>query len=277
MALWVVGDVQGCDDALAELLEAIDFAPARDRVWFCGDLVNRGGQSLGVLRRVAAMGAAAEVVLGNHDLYLLNYCATPPAQRSPNAEFDAVLASPDADDLIDWLRRRPFLHLEGRLALVHAGLDPRWSYERAASLADELQRALRGDDWRAQVKALRGRGATQFHPELAGTKRLRVLADIFTRLRFCDAEGRLELAANGPPGTQPAGFSPWFSHPSPRDPARRLLFGHWAALGYHREGAAVCLDSGYVWGGALTAQQVDRATGELGRRVAVKAEAPREL
>jgi bis(5'-nucleosyl)-tetraphosphatase (symmetrical) len=247
-----VGDLQGCLDPLERLLERLAFDPARDRLCFAGDLVNRGGQSLACLRRVRALGEAAVSVLGNHDLHLLAYAFG--ARRKPNREFDEILEAPDSAALLEWLRARPLMWRddERRLAMVHAGIDPRWGPEDAWRHAGEIERAL-AEAPEAFFEHMYGDRPERWEPGLPEPERLRTLTNVFTRMRFCDAAGRLELSASGGPDTAPAGYRPWFEFLPQSWRAWRLVFGHWSQLGLHEHGPAICLDSGCVWGGRLSA------------------------
>jgi bis(5'-nucleosyl)-tetraphosphatase (symmetrical) len=255
MATYAVGDVQGCFDELRELLARTGFDGARDRLWFVGDLVNRGPASLEVLRFVRGLGERALVVLGNHDLHLL-CVAHGHARRRKDDTLDEVLAAPDAAQLLDWLRARPLMHAEGGYALVHAGLLPQWSVQRARALAREVEGALRAPRYREFLAHLYGGTPSAWADDLAGWDRLRVIVNAMTRLRYCSEAGVMELRAKGaeaPPGTRP-----WFEL-RVADEAF-LVFGHWSALGLKVTPRLAALDSGCVWGGGLTALRLeDRA------------------
>lgn len=270
MSLYAIGDVQGCYASLRALLEKIDFAPERDELWFAGDLVNRGPESLETLRFIRALGDGARCVLGNHDIYFLKVAdglAPPPADGA----LDALLAAPDRDALADWLRRLPLLIADDarRLAMVHAGLPPQWSIADAAALAAEAQAALAAPGPAAFLEKAWGDSPDRFTAELAGADRLRAILNALTRLRYCDAEGRMALAHTGPPGSQPPPFAPWFEHPHAREPGWRVLFGHWSTLGFMERDDVVALDSGCLWGGRLTAYRLD-----AGRELAVGVDCP---
>ena len=254
MTTYAIGDLQGAYDAISRLLDRLQPDPA-DRLWFCGDLINRGGQSLATLRLVRSLDAQSIVVLGNHDLHFLAEAERSPTQRQHNPELDEILAAPDADELVDWLRQRPLLHVDSELgyALVHAGIAPQWDRDRALALADELQRAVRGEERADFFAHMYGKKPDCWDDGLAGYDRLRVITNVLTRMRFCEAGGRLCLGAKGPPGTQPAGCYPWFAVPGRRPWEETIVFGHWSALGLYRGYGVLGLDTGYVWGGALTA------------------------
>jgi bis(5'-nucleosyl)-tetraphosphatase (symmetrical) len=260
MALYAIGDVQGCDRELGELLEALRFSPDRDRLWFVGDLVNRGPDSLGVLRRVRALKDAAIVTLGNHDLHLLALLFGHAQPRSGDT-LDAVLAAKDAPALRDWLLNRPLLHVDPvlKLALLHAGLPPQWDLELAAGCAREFERALRSAPERVFAQ-MYGDKPDLWDASLEGPERLRYIANCLTRLRFLDADGRLALRAKGSPKKPAAtGLVPWFAAPQARWRGTRIVFGHWSTLGFHRDASVIGLDTGCVWGGQLTALRLDAA------------------
>jgi bis(5'-nucleosyl)-tetraphosphatase (symmetrical) len=255
MATYAVGDVQGCHDELQELLARAGFDAARDRLWFVGDLVNRGPASLEVLRYVRNLGERALVVLGNHDLHLL-CVAHGHARKRKDDTLDALLAAPDAPQLLDWLRARPLMHAEDGYALVHAGLLPPWSIGRALALAHEVEGALRAPRYREFLAHLYGSTPAAWRDDLAGWDRLRVIVNAMTRLRFCNAEGEMELRAKG--AEAPPGYQPWFELRSAPEPL--LICGHWSALGLRITPRLAALDSGCVWGGSLTALRLeDRA------------------
>ncbi len=254
MALYVIGDVQGCLVPLQKLLDQIRFDPGHDRLWFVGDLVNRGPDSLGVLRSVRALGDAALVVLGNHDLHLLAVAAgvATPGRRDT---LDNVLMAPDRTDLCDWLRQQPLLHYDAALntCAVHAGLLPQWDIVQACQLAREAEAALRGPQYASFLRDMYGDRPNQWHDTLEGIARLRVVVNALTRLRYCDIHGAMAFRDKGPPGSQAAGLLPWFEVPR-RTSETRVVFGHWSTLGVGRHaGNTIALDSGCVWGQRMTA------------------------
>jgi len=252
MTIWAIGDVQGCAEPLARLVDAIDFDPVRDRLWFVGDLVNRGPDSAGVLRFVRRLGDAATSVLGNHDLHLLAVAsgARPPR---PDDTLASVLAAADRDELLDWLRRLPLVHAADGHVLVHAGLLPGWSVARALALSAEVQAALVGPQGDELLRCMYGGVPAAWEDHLTGWDRLRVIINATTRMRFCTPTGTMEFHHKGPPGKAPAGHLPWFQARGAWQAAHRAVFGHWSALGFHRDQHAVGLDTGCVWGGALSA------------------------
>ncbi len=258
MPIYAIGDIQGCYDELTALLEALAFDAARDRLLFTGDLVNRGPKSLEVLRLVKSLGDAAVTVLGNHDLHLL---AAARAQETgkPGDTFYDVLAAPDRDELLDWLRHRPLLHREPVLdvTVIHAGLPPQWDLDTAAACAAEVEAVLRSGAIDAYVENMYGNRPEVWSMALSGWDRLRFITNCFTRLRYCDADGRVALKAKGAPGSQPPGYLPWFQVPGRRSAGHTLIFGHWSTLGAGRFDDVYSLDSGCVWGGKLTGMRVD--------------------
>jgi bis(5'-nucleosyl)-tetraphosphatase (symmetrical) len=270
VATYAIGDLQGCAEEFDALLRKIAFRPSRDTLWLVGDLVNRGPDSLGVLRRVIALGHSAVTVLGNHDLHLL---ATVAGRRelSPADTFHDVLEAPDAEELIDWLRHRPLLHHDAaaRRALVHAGIPPAWTMREARAHAREVETLLRGRRWRYALRGMYGNEPAAWSPKLSREERRRFTINALTRMRYCDRRGRLELRYSGPPGTQPKGLLPWFDAPGRRATGVHVVFGHWAALGLLRRADVTALDTGCAWGNRLTAVRLDRP----GRAVSVRCSA----
>lgn len=255
MATYVIGDVQGCYDELQALLAQLRFDAACDRLWFVGDLVNRGPASLEVLRLVRGLGEKAVVVLGNHDLHLLCVAAGHAKKRDDDT-LDELLAAPDAAQLLDWLRSRKLMHVEADHAMVHAGLLPIWSLERALGLAREAESALRAAAYRDFLANMYGGTPSSWREDLSGWDRLRVIVNAMTRLRFCNAGGEMELRANGTEA--PPGFRPWFElRPAGEMP---IICGHWSALGLKLSQKLIALDSGCVWGGSLSALRLEDRT-----------------
>ncbi len=255
LATYAIGDVQGCFKTLRRLLDRLELTPGRDRVWLAGDLVNRGPRSLEVLRWAAGLGDDLVAVLGNHDLHLLAVAAGLRKLHRRDT-LDEILEAPDRDDLLDWLRRQPVVHHEGRWLMVHAGLLPAWTAERALELAAELETALRTGDGHAALAALQARPAPAWEDGLTGAPRLAALAAVFTRLRACDEHGELAPRFKGVLADVPEGFRAWFEFPR-RHADHDVVFGHWAALGLHVEGDVIGTDSGCVWGGGLTAVRLE--------------------
>ncbi len=258
MAVYAIGDLQGCRDEFAALLDRLAFDPAHDRVWLTGDLVNRGPDSLGALRAVMGLGDAARVVLGNHDLHLLAVAHDPTRTLNAGDTLDDILSAPDRDELIGWLLRQPLLHEDPALGwtMVHAGLAPEWDLPTAAACAKEVSQALAADP-RGFFAAMYGNQPDRWEAGLTGTDRLRFTVNCLTRLRFVAADGRLLLKYKGPVAGGPAGAFPWFQVPGRKSAGQRIVFGHWSALGYYEGEGVASLDTGCVWGGALTAVRLD--------------------
>lgn len=259
MATYAIGDVQGCFDQLSQLVDSLDFDPASDRLWFVGDLVNRGPQSLEVLRYVKSLGAAAVVVLGNHDLHLLMQ-AEGFGRANKEDTLAAVLVAPDRDELLHWLRAQPLVHVEGAWAMVHAGLLPEWTVARAKALSDEVSAALTAPDYRDFLSHMWGPEPTAWQDDLTGWDRLRVVVNAMTRMRYVTLAGAIELRAPGakaPPAEGPAGCVPWFAMPARASAGHFIVCGHWSALGYHEQPDLLAIDTGCLWGGALTAVRLE--------------------
>jgi len=260
VATYAIGDVQGCCDELERLLELIRFDPANDRLWFAGDLVNRGTRSRDTLRLVRSLGNRAVTVLGNHDLHLLAVALAPSEKVKSKDTIDDVLGASDRDELLDWLRHQPMLHFDPQLgrALLHAGLPPQWDLELARSCARELEAVLRDPELSRRMFAhMYGNRPDRWSDGLAGYDRLRFITNCFTRLRFCDVEGRIDLRYKGPVSQAPRGLVPWFRMPGRRSAATAIVCGHWSALGYYDADNVLCIDTGCVWGGSLCAVRLD--------------------
>lgn len=257
MAVYAIGDIQGCYDALRALLAAIAFEPTRDQIWFTGDLVNRGPRSADVVRYIMEIPGAV-CVLGNHDLHLLAVAAGKATCKSGDTLND-ILEAPDRERLLYWLRQRPLLYHDAALGytLVHAGLLPQWDLALALRLANTAQAAIRDSANNDLFDHMYGDQPDHWDETLAGSHRLRVVINAFTRLRYCDAHGHMLLKAKGPPGTQPAPFMPWFQVPLRRAYATRIVFGHWSTLGLWNADRVIALDTGCIWGGKLTAVRLD--------------------
>lgn len=259
MSTYAIGDLQGCYDALARLLDYIGFNSGRDRLWLVGDLVNRGPQSLAVLRYVRSLGDSAVTVLGNHDLHLIMR-ADGYGKPSREDTFQDVLDAEDGNELIAWLRHQPLFHREGDYGMVHAGLMPEWDFAQAEELAGEVSGALTATTYRDFLANMWGSEPTVWQESLVGWDRLRVVVNAMTRMRFCTAAGAMELrapGAKGPPERGPAGCLPWFELPSRRRGDQTLITGHWSALGFRQTPNLLALDSGCLWGGSLTAVRLE--------------------
>ncbi len=262
MATYVIGDIQGCYTELQRLLKLIEFNPAQDVLWCTGDLVNRGSQSLEVLRFIKQLAERAIVVLGNHDLHLLAVAYGNDKYLHHQDTLLPVLQAPDGEILIDWLRHRPLLHHDTQLGftLIHAGLPPQWDLAQASRYAGEVEEVLHGLQYQAYFTYLYGDKPNQWSADLTGWDRLRFITNCFTRLRYCNAEGQLALQEKGAPQwgmDNEVTTQPWFwwSHRASRE--MRIVFGHWASLGYYAHNGVYALDTGCVWGGALTAMRLE--------------------
>ena len=274
MARWAVGDVQGCCEELEQLLARTRFSSDRDRLWFVGDLVNRGPKSLPTLRLVHSLGDNTISVLGNHDLHLLAV-ALIGAKLRRNDTLSQILDAPDRDRLLQWLQLLPLAHFEpehGDL-MLHAGVLPQWSVAQTLELAAEVQRALR-DNPRALLSSMYGDQPDHWQPALAAPDRLRLTINVLTRLRFCTADGRVDFKQKGRPDCAPAPWLPWFKVPGRASREQRIVFGHWSALGFHSERGVLGIDTGCVWGGALTAVNLDDPEAP---RVSVPSRQPRSI
>ena len=263
MAVYAIGDLQGCYDPLRRLLDAINFQPEADQLWLVGDLVNRGPQSLECLRFVASLGEHAVTVLGNHDLSLLASAAGYRTLR-PDSTLNDILNANDCDALLHWLRQRPLLHHDADLGytMLHAGLPPQWDLAQAQDLAAEVESVLRSDNYLELLATMFGDTPTQWSDDLTGAERWRFVINCLTRLRYCSAAGQLDLHAKGAPGTQAAHLLPWFRVPERRSAGTKIVFGHWSTLGCVQEQNVFSIDTGCVWGNALTALRLDTPTPE---------------
>ncbi len=262
MGLYLIGDVQGCDSALGQLLDEINFSPSRDTLYQLGDLVNRGPASLAVLRRMQALGDAAKCILGNHDLHALAVAAG--AQSVGRGDtLGELLAAPDAPQLLDWLRQRPLgLHEHGIL-MVHAGVLPQWDAIQTIAACVQLTRTLQQKDYKNFLQEMYGNTPARWHDDLQGMDRLRICVNALTRIRFCTADGEMEFAVKEGAGAAPAGFMPWFEVPGRKTAAVTVAFGHWSTLGLINRPHLIALDTGCVWGGCLSALRFDGGRREV--------------
>ncbi|WP_236214609.1 symmetrical bis(5'-nucleosyl)-tetraphosphatase [Metapseudomonas otitidis] len=273
MTTYAVGDLQGCLDPLKCLLDRVAFDPARDRLWLVGDLVNRGPKSLETLRFLFAMRDSVTCVLGNHDLHLLAVAHNVERLKKSDT-LREIIEAPDAGDLLDWLRRQKLVHYdEARdIAMVHAGIPPMWTLAKALKRAAEVEEALL-DDARLPLflEGMYGNDPACWDSDLQGITRLRVITNYFTRMRFCKADGTLDLKSKEGADTAPPGYRPWFAHPSRKTRGQKIIFGHWAALeGKCNEPGLHALDTGCVWGGTMTLLNIDN-----GQRISCDCKEPR--
>ncbi len=259
MALYLIGDIQGCNDALQRLLDKIDFSPSRDTLFLLGDLANRGPDSLGVLRRLMHLGPAARCLLGNHDLHLL---AVAHGVRKPrrNDTLAAVLNAPDRAAILDWLAAQRLAMLEnfnGReLLMVHAGVVPSWSAQKTVALAAEVESVLRGANLVAFLTRMYGNAPARWSDDLSGFARLRTIVNVLTRLRFCSADDAMEFDTKEGAAAAPPGYAAWFDLPGRQTADATVAFGHWSTLGRLDRPDVWSLDTGCVWGGPLSAMRV---------------------
>jgi bis(5'-nucleosyl)-tetraphosphatase (symmetrical) len=257
--IYAIGDVQGCYTELLHLLDKISFDPARDQLWFVGDLVNRGPDSLSVLRLVKSLGSGAITVLGNHDLHLLAV-AQGLAKLHSGDTLDEILRAPDCDELLTWLRHQAMLHVQDEFVLVHAGLLPNWSVPQARQLAAEVEAELRGSNHADFLAHMYGNQPATWEDELSGYARLRIITNALTRMRICTPEGEMEFKFKGEQHKIPTGYTPWFDVPGRGSQNATVIFGHWSALGLLSADNYIALDTGCLWGGPLTAIRLeDRA------------------
>lgn len=258
MAIYAVGDLQGCKDSLAQLLDVLKFDPSQDKLWVVGDLVNRGPQSADSLRLVKSLGDAAIAVLGNHDLSLLAY-AEGIRKARPGDTLEEILHADDRDELLHWLRHLPLMHYDATIntAMAHAGIYPKWDIESALGYAQEVEFMLRSDFYALFLKSMFGNQPRRWKKKLEGMDRLRFITNAFTRMRYITEELRLDFEQKNKPGKQPEELYPWFELPR-KSKDSRIVFGHWSTLGFRTSHNVISLDTGCVWGGQLTAVQLDR-------------------
>jgi bis(5'-nucleosyl)-tetraphosphatase (symmetrical) len=256
MAIYAVGDIQGCHTELVQLLDKIRFDPGADKLWLVGDLVNRGADSLQVLRLVKSLGDSAITVLGNHDLHLLAV-ANGIGRLHRGDTLDEILAASDREELLHWLRHQRLMHVEGEFVLVHAGLLPGWTVAQAAGLAREVESALQHHDYIDFLAHMYGNKPDVWSADLTGYKRLRVITNALTRMRICTDSGEMEFDFKAEQENIPAGYRPWFDIPGRASADVTVIFGHWSALGLMLKPNAIALDTGCLWGGPLTAIRLD--------------------
>ena len=255
MSIYVLGDIQGCYDELQLLLEKLEFEPKTDVLWSCGDMVNRGPKSLKTLRFCKSLGESFVNVLGNHDLHLMSVARGHRKPR-PADTFHKILSAPDRDELLDWMHRMPLFHYDEdhQVAMVHAGVPPRWGLKKCKRYSAEISEVLLSDSCDQFFAEMYGDKPDLWSKHLEGPERWRLITNYFTRMRFCDAQGRLELTNKSAPSAAPKGFAPWYQHESKLMKKMPILFGHWASLmGDSGNRKAIALDTGCAWGGELTA------------------------
>ncbi len=259
MAIYAVGDVQGCFDELQELVEYISFKPKKDQLWFVGDIVNRGPKSLETLRWVKSLGNAAVMVLGNHDLHLLAAHAGV-RETSTSSSLFPILKADDANELVDWLRHQPLIRFNKKFefAIVHAGLPPQWNIQDAFRYAKEVETVLKSKKYKNFLYNMYGDTPNQWNSKLKGWDRMRIITNLFTRLRYCTPKGVMSFEDKGPPGTQSAGMKPWYEIKSRNSQDTTIVFGHWSTLGHINNHNVIATDTGCLWGGRLTAIRIGK-------------------
>lgn len=262
MAVYAVGDIQGCYDPFRKLLDLIEFDPERDRLWLVGDLVNRGPKSLKTLRFVHSLGACAVTVLGNHDLHLLALSVGAVRYTRRFSTLRKILRASDSDELLNWMRHLPLAHYDKSLRsmLVHAGTYPSWTVKKTLARAREVETALRGDRYTTLLSKMYGNAPTQWSASLRGYRRLRFIINCLTRMRMLTTSGDLDLSYSGVPWRRRKSLVPWFEFGKPAWAGTRLIFGHWSQLGLIVLPELVALDTGCVWGRQLTAVRIDKRT-----------------
>jgi bis(5'-nucleosyl)-tetraphosphatase (symmetrical) len=257
MTTYAIGDIQGCFDDLLRLLDKISFDNRHDQLWFAGDLVNRGPKSLETLRFVKALGPSAITVLGNHDLHLLA-TAYQVRKKHRKDSLNPILEAADKDELLFWLRQQPLFHYNDDFCLLHAGLPPQWDFKKTQKMALKVEKVLQSPDYQELLKQMYGDKPDIWSKDLKGINRLRFIINCFTRLRYCDNEGRLDFSHKGSPGSQPKSLLPWFAVPGRKSSSMRIIFGHWSTLGYYAQNNFYGIDSGCLLGGQLTAIRLEK-------------------
>lgn len=257
MATYAIGDIQGCFASLETLLFKLEFNKEHDTLWFAGDLVNRGPDSLSTLRFVKSLGDSAITVLGNHDLHLLAIAAD--HRQTRDKSLKKILKADDGPELLHWLRKQPLIHYDADLdfTIAHAGIYPKWSLSQAMKYADELHTVLKGDNYLDFIHNMYGNKPDKWKKKLVDWDRLRFICNAFTRMRFCSEDGKLDFKKNGTPKVEASELIPWFDVPDRKMKSQRILFGHWSTLGLLKRNDVFALDTGCVWGGQLTALRID--------------------
>ena len=265
MATYAIGDIQGCFQELNDLLDLIEFSETSDQLWFTGDLVNRGPQSLETLRFIKSLGDRAITVLGNHDIHLLAAAQSNKAHRKDT--FAEIFSASDRDELLNWLRQQPLFHHDELLgySILHAGVAPQWDLNKIQSLADEVEQILRNDQYPEYLDQIYGNNPDIWSDDLQGWERLRCITNFFTRVRFCDQDGRMDFSEKGPPGSQPEEWQPWYEIKNRKSADLKIIFGHWSTHKLaHKlseknigENKVFPIDTGCLWGGQLTAFRLE--------------------
>ena len=256
MAIYAIGDIQGCYNDLCSLLDLIKFDPAADQLWLAGDLVNRGPNSLETLRFIKSLGDSAISVLGNHDLHLI---ATVVSNNKGGKKdtLDSILRAEDCEELIDWLRNQRLFYYNDQYCMLHAGLPPQWDFQQTRRMAQAVEQVLRSKNYRYFFRSMYGNKPSKWQDNLPNPEKLRFAVNCFTRLRYCTLDGELDFHHKGPPGTQATHLMPWFMVPGRKSQDMRIIFGHWSTLGLYQEHNVYAIDTGCLWGGQLTALKLD--------------------
>lgn len=256
MATYAIGDVQGCYSALQRLLDLIHFDDSNDQLWFAGDIVNRGSNSLSTLRFIKSLGDAAIMVLGNHDCHLI-MCAAGMAKLRPGDTLQPILEAHDRDELLHWLRQQKLLHVHNQYVMVHAGLLSSWRVSQASQYAQEIEGILRAENYQDMLSQLYGNEPVYWDDKWVGADRFRVIVNAMTRMRICSVDGRMDLSYKGDKQGIPEGFMPWFEVPQRASHEAVIICGHWSALGLNILDNLIALDTGCLWGGCLTAIRLE--------------------
>lgn len=256
MAIFAIGDLQGCYEQFRKLLDLVGFDRTKDRLWLVGDIVNRGPDSLKILRFVKGLTEAVTLVLGNHDLHLL-MVAEGCSPLSRNDTIQDILSAPDREELLHWLRQQKLLHLDGNYAMVHAGLLPSWSIAEAHELANSVEATIRGEEFHEFCAQMYGDQPDHWNDKLSGYARLRVIVNAMTRIRVCTPQGKMDFKFKGMLKDMPQGYLPWFDVPDRASGEKTVIFGHWSALGLQLRDNLIALDTGCLWGGALSAIRLE--------------------
>jgi bis(5'-nucleosyl)-tetraphosphatase (symmetrical) len=256
MAIYAIGDIQGCYDELNRLLDKLEFDPALDQLWFVGDLVNRGPKSLETLRFVKGLGQAAITVLGNHDLHLIATVISL-GKAGKKDTLNTILKAPDCDELIHWLRHQRLFYFNDDFCMLHAGLPPQWDFSLTRQMALETEEAMQGHDYIRFFRSMYGNKPNVWAEDMSKSDRLRFAINCFTRMRYCTKEGLLDFSQKGAPGTQPDYLLPWFAAPGRKSTDMRIIFGHWSTLGFYQAHNCYSIDTGCLWGGQLTALKLE--------------------
>lgn len=256
MAIYAIGDVQGCYEPLRRLLDLVKFEPDQDQLWLAGDLVNRGPHSLETLRFVKGLGDSAITVLGNHDLHLIATVVSL-GKTGRKDTLGPILRASDCDELIDWLRHQRLFHHDQGFCMLHAGLPPQWDFALTLEMARETERAIQDDDHPRFFRSMYGNKPTLWQDDLSRTEKLRFAVNCFSRLRYCTVDGELDFSHKGAPGSQPSHLLPWYAVPGRKTRELKIIFGHWSTLGFYQGDNVFGIDTGCLWGGQLTALKLD--------------------